>query len=368
MKTISEMQLLVKEAYSKLDELSKSLNEYNVSTKSGDVTVDFEKLKTMGKRNPITGHVLHKADQLIKKHYITLLIALAYLAEENQERGWLLIQRIACGAGVEHDLVDLSGDALNLTEKQMDTFSESIISGNLRTAFAMDCMLVYMSCEHRNKKMLEFSSQLMELVNCTEVEVKATAKLANIIAEQDKKAYFEYCLTDMPINLTNSLCYIMPIQATVVNSIEEAMTIEMEHVIVFNAIISKVNFTISLDDFPAKTIEFFYCKFENTAGIISEAKAVIFRNTVFNNITPFSESKDAILEIGNCKLFDCQFLNCTASQNFIFIGEGNIRNCLFAQCSGVNMKAQYVQVNITFTMCPAAKGLPGIVAKEVGLK
>ena|GEM_PF-5587377 len=32
------------------------------------------------------------------------------------------------------------------------------------------------------------------------------------------------------------------------------------------------------------------------------------------------------------------------------------------------MKAQYVQVNITFTMCPAAKGLPGIVAKEVGLK
>lgn len=310
MKTISEMQLLIKDAYSKLDELSKSLLEYNLSSDK-NMDIDFEKLKKIGRRNPIEAHTLCQADQLAKKHYMTLLMALVYLAEENQEKGWLLIQRIACGANVEHELLTLSADCLSLTEKQLDSFSESLIIGNLRTAFALDCMLVYLICEHKNTKMLDFISELLEMVKCTESEVKEITELSSLIATSNTTEYFAKCLTNLSVDLMESLCYIMPTKATVVNSLEVAMKTDKEHVIVFNAVISKLSNQIYFDNFPAKTIEFFHCKFENIVGIKSQNKKVIFKN--------------------------CHFLNCTASKHLISIQNDNINNCFFEQCFGVDM-------------------------------
>ncbi|MDU2064658.1 MAG: hypothetical protein E6713_07415 [Sporomusaceae bacterium] len=349
MKTISEMQLLIKEAYAKLDELSKNLSEYNVSSDT-HITIDFEKLKVIGKRNPIEGHALKRADPLTKKSYITLLIALVYLAAKNQEKGWLLIQRIACGAKEEHDFSALSADALILTEKQLDNFTESIVSENLRTAFVLDCMLVYLSCEHENSNMIEFISALMELVKCTEAEAKECTRIAKSIATQNEIAFFEQCFKNMSVNLIESICYIMPTKATVVRSIEEAMMITSGHVIIFNAVIKNLKTPINLDKFSAETIEFLYCKFENIVGIQSKTRKVIFKNAIFSNNSvnliddnddnyeqEFNESfitsgdiKKSFIDIRNCEFLKCEFENCTTiSKQFIFIQNGSMNNCFF---------------------------------------
>jgi hypothetical protein len=352
MKTISDMQIMIKEAYSNLNELSRSLTEC-VRSEDMNNTVNFEKLKAIGKRNPIEGHVLSGADDLSGKHYITLLIALVYLASENQEKGWLFIHRIAIGAGIKNELVDLSSDALTLTDKQLDIFSESIISENLRTAFALDCMLVYLMCEHKNSKMLDFISQLIELVGLKEYEVKEISKIAGYIATQNIEAYFSCCLKKMHINLSETLCYIMPTKATIVNNLDEAAKCHKEHIIIFNSTISKLNDVLDLDNIPAKTIEFFYCKFENTMGIKSKIKKVIFKNTTFHNIAPpiehASKSTEnfSIIEMSNSELSFCNFSNCIASEHFILIEKGNIENCIFDNCSALEVPSNKYLVELS---------------------
>lgn len=79
-------------------------------------------------------------------------MVLISLAEENQERGGLFIQRIACGAGVEYELTSLMADALSLTNMQIGSFAESFVSIKLRTGLTLACMMVYLICEHTNKK------------------------------------------------------------------------------------------------------------------------------------------------------------------------------------------------------------------------
>ncbi len=338
MKTISDMQIMIKDAYSKLNELSSSLSEY-VSLEDKGIVIDFEMLKTIGKRNPIDGHMLSKVDNLTKKQYITLLISLLYLSNVNQEKGWLFIQRIAIGAGIKNDLVDISADALTLTDKQLDSFSESIIFENLSSVFVLDCMLVYLVCENKNSQMLAFISQLIELVKINESEVREISKIAGYIATQNKEAYFNCCLNQMHIKLSESLCYMIPIKGTIVNNLDDAAMCDDEHVIIFNATISKLNYNINLDEIPAKTIEFFYCNFENTLGIKSKTKNVIFKNTTFINISsPIdidiadTNEKNSIIKISNCELSFCNFINCSASENFIIIDKGSISNCKFENC------------------------------------
>lgn len=365
MKTISDMQIMIKDAYSKLNELSSSLSEY-VSLEDKDTVIDFEMLKTIGKRNPIDGHMLSKVDNLTKKQYITLLISLLYLSNVNQEKGWLFIQRIAIGAGIKNDLVDISADALTLTDKQLDSFSESIIFENLSSVFVLDCMLVYLVCENKNSQMLAFISQLIELVKINESEVREISKIAGYIATQNKEAYFNCCLNQMHIKLSESLCYMIPIKGTIVSNLDDAAMCDDEHVIIFNATISKLNHNINLDDIPAKTIEFFYCMFENTLGIKSEIKNVIFKNTTFSNIAPEIKSIESsvgmfglwgrsksklttnfsIIEIGNCELSFCEFTNCMASKHFILIGKGNINNCIFENCSALEVPSNKYLVEL----------------------
>lgn len=206
MKTISEMQSELKDISTRINALTKELSAYN-SINSEKSNINFKGLKAIGNRHQIKGHQLARSNEEIKKHYITILISLVYLVTDNQENGWLFIQRISCGIGLKEELSQIAVDGLNLTEEQIEKFTEEILSSKLTNSLVLDCMLVYLSCKQKNKRMLEYMSGLFELVKCGKSELNEILQMAKVIATQDKKAYFKLTSKDLLINKMAYLCH-----------------------------------------------------------------------------------------------------------------------------------------------------------------
>lgn len=206
MKTISEMQVELRDISSRINELTKELSDYN-QFNSEEIVIDFSRLQTIAIRQPIKGHLLARSSDDIKKRYITILTSLVYLATEHQEKGWILIQRIACGVGIKEKLSKIAIDGLNLTEQQLDKFTGDIVSSKLSNSFVLDCMLIYLSCEQKNKKMLKYMSGLFELVKCGNVEITELLQIAKIIATQNTKGYLKLSSKIFVTNKMAYLCY-----------------------------------------------------------------------------------------------------------------------------------------------------------------
>lgn len=206
MKTISEIQAELKEISSRIDTLTKELSDYN-QYRSEEVVIDFNRLQTIGCRQPIKGHLLARSDDDIKKRYIIILTSAVYLATEHCEKGWLFIQRIACGIGLQESLSELAADGLNLTEKQLDKFTSEMMVSKLTNSLVLDCMLIYLSCGQKNKKMLKYMSGLFELLKCGKIEVEELLEIAKILAKQDKRAYLKLSSKELVTNKMAYLCY-----------------------------------------------------------------------------------------------------------------------------------------------------------------
>lgn len=360
MKTITEMQAQIKEMSAKLDEFARDLSDYNGAGKQ-DTAIDFKQIKAIGSRNPIEGHVLAKAEADVKKKYITMLVAIAYLAQENQENAWFLIQRIATGVNFKEELIDISVDAVNLTDAQIDEFTLIIANAKLTHAFVLDAMLIYLSCERANEKMLEFLSAMFELVKCVKNEVQELVELAKIIAEQDSKMYSVYCCIERRIDITEFLGYIKLFHEGVLCSTSK-------NFIVFYPEKKKISFDI-LKTFPD----------------VITAEKVILQNTIFSNIDKeikwFKLMKCTNVEINNCEFNDfykytnfnieqsnniainnCKFFSMPyCALTFHTCNKININYCTFENCSvdgnGGAINAKKVDIinieNSSFISCSA---------------
>ena len=207
MKTITEMQAELRDISLRINDLTKELSEYN-QFNSNEIVIDFKRLYSLGIRNPIKGHMLARSSEGIKKQYITLLISLLYLSDANQEKGWLLIQRIVCGIGMIEKLDNLATDGLKLTGQLVDKFTTDIISTKLTNSLVVDSMLVYLCCEQKNKRMLKYMSGIFELVNCGTTEILEILEITKIIATQDKRAYKKLQTKKLQTNKMAYSCYL----------------------------------------------------------------------------------------------------------------------------------------------------------------
>ena len=208
MRTITEMQQEIKNISSSLEELSKDIMEFE--KKDGEKPSEdvFEKIKVYGRRNPILEHPLATKDDLIKKHYMTLLISAIYTTHKNTFDAWLLAQRIACGINLSTELSDIGLDASSLTDKQIDEFAYSIIENNLEEIFNFDLLLLYAVCGCQDIKMLEYIADLISLVNCSKEKLSELSTLAKIVAKQSSNEYLNFCVGNDKIDFQQFFCYV----------------------------------------------------------------------------------------------------------------------------------------------------------------
>jgi uncharacterized protein YjbI with pentapeptide repeats len=106
-----------------------------------------------------------------------------------------------------------------------------------------------------------------------------------------------------------------------------------------NAEIVNLNDVIDLDQYKADVITFHGCRFSDIKGIKGETKSVNFEKCNFDNIfIPADDAKESILiHVSKCNISECVFNRCSVPMNLIKIEEGNIENCRFIDCKGVNI-------------------------------
>lgn len=190
LKTITEMQLQIRNMSTQLDTLATELEQFGKTDKKKS-EINFDSIYEIAVRNPITDHYLQEQDISVKKSYLTMLIVLVCMVKQNQENAWILVQRIAIGGGYEESIQKLQVDALSFSDEYLNRFTYDLVEAGVNQAFALDAMLLYLICETPDADMLEFISELLGLLKCDKKQVREITELAKSIIEQNEKVYYE---------------------------------------------------------------------------------------------------------------------------------------------------------------------------------
>lgn len=208
MKTITEMQLQIRNMSAQLDTLAMELEQFGKIDKKKQ-EVNFDSIYEIAMRNPITDHYLQEQDISVKKSYLTMLIVLVCMVKQNQENAWILVQRIAIGGGYEESIQKLQVDALSFSDEYLNRFTYDLVEAGVNQAFALDAMLLYLICETSNADMLEFISELLGLLKCDKKQVREITELAKSIVQQDNGIYNSKSLANIDEEeLAVAYCYI----------------------------------------------------------------------------------------------------------------------------------------------------------------
>ena len=325
------MQKEIKNISSALDELSKDIMDFEKKDEKPSEDV-FEKIKVDARRNPILEHPLSTKDDVIKTHYMTLLVSAIYSTNKKTLDAWLLAQRIACGISLSQELSDISLDALSLTEKQIDEFTYSIIENNLEEIFSFDLLLLFAVCGGSDSKMLEYIVDLIALVNCSRKKLGELSTLAKIVASQDSNKYLDFCVAENEIDLYHFFCYIKLFHDGLLVCNKKSFYIwHREQKTISNEIFSKLPKEIiscfaSVENTVFKDIEkdsqfllfrgnkkiqIKNCKFRNVSKCLEiyEASKLVIDKSEFNNMKnrALYITKTNKISIADTKFVECKF-------------------------------------------------------------
>lgn len=330
MKTITEMQQEIKNISSSLEELSKDIMEFEKKDGNKPSEDLFKKIKTNGKRNPILEHPLENKDDIIKKHYITLLVSAIYTTTQNTIDAWLLAQRIACGVSLAQEISEISLDASSLTEKQLEEYTYSIIENKLEEIFSFDLLMLYAVCNSSDSKMLAYIVDLIALVNCSKKKLSELSALAEIVVRQDSNKYLDFCTVDTDIDITQFFCYIKQFHDGLLACNEKVFYIWHKNkkqisndvflklpeeinsniVCIENTLFKNIDKNMNFLNFGGNgEIKIKECKFSN----IEKALTVSGANALYVEHTEFNKMTNRALDINNSKevkIINSQFTEC----------------------------------------------------------
>lgn len=192
MSTLLELQTklrqLTEDYHEQMLDLTRELSQAVEDAEGGQKQMNFKQLAKLGARRPLHNRWLEKAEDTLRSEYLIFLCAVAQSAPEMDE-GWLLLQRIACGAGVS-SLEALAAAAMCLEEGDMERFARQVGQDKgLRDSFLLDAMLLRLACPRPCPKTEELLVDLAAMLECPADELRFLAKLAAVVARQDGRAY-----------------------------------------------------------------------------------------------------------------------------------------------------------------------------------
>ena len=331
MESLSQLQKQLRETSETLLRISEKLDDYGKNSGGNSVVaddIDFEKLKFLGGNNAFKCHSLCKT--ATKSSYLILLLSVI-LTEKAKYDEWSFLYRVAAGGKYEDDIHELLPDAMTLTEKRITDIISEIELANLKSAFVLDSMAIYILNGEHSGKMLEYLADLYALMNIPSETVEEAAMLVKIILEKDAKTYFEKVPSLKYVKPIDTLCYIYDIKDNLCDDINAAKNIQAEHLIVFAAKATNLQ-AIDLDEWNAKEIEFIFVEFENIFGIVCKNKHISFKFCkFFGNHT---NNANAFLCISSCSFIKTQFEQFSGDVPIIDADkETYIGQCIFKDCT-----------------------------------
>lgn len=142
MASIESLQEKMKQASQMMSEMQEELQALTQKADEG-TTFDFARLRHVGEQNPFSGHPLEKCSN--PAEYLTLLLTILLKQEDVKEDEWLILYRIAAGAGYQGDVHELIAGAMNMSETRMIEITKMVARENLAEVFLVDSLVVYKS-------------------------------------------------------------------------------------------------------------------------------------------------------------------------------------------------------------------------------
>ena len=183
MSMFSELQAELRAAAATMEKTVQALADHQ-ERNAKSAGVDLARFKALGERYPIKGHCLCGREATLQREYLTLLAGLLLTDPAQAEGGWLFLQRIAAGGGVDLPSADLLADAGGLTTGELDGYTGDVSRAGLGEPLLLDAMLLALAAGGSGPA-YGYIAGLAELLGCPAERLETLAALA-AVAERDR--------------------------------------------------------------------------------------------------------------------------------------------------------------------------------------
>jgi hypothetical protein len=291
---------------------------------------EAERVRALAKKHPIRGHILCSSDEYVRGLYMAALCSLINREADAEKRGeaMLLAARILAAFDQNADLRTHISAAMKIDAEFIANFAESV-KGNTAVAFAADALLLASVGGSADKSVSELAAEYIALSGIGADLLSDICALVEGILRQDDAAVLKTERVDL--NLFVEYMRDAP-KGYIARDPARAKGVEGD-LLITNAKIANLSEVIDLDQYKAKSITFYACRFSNIRGIIGGEPTVCFEKCDFedNNIS------ECLIKIETCNIENCRFINCKGNVNLfcsflIDIKKGSIKDSIFEQC------------------------------------
>ena len=225
MKSIGDMQKRIDNLVKELSSIKEDINQYAVTDNKWED--NLEQIFTVAARYAFSDHPLKKAEHIIKKEYLLILMAISSLTIDKN-RALYFVGRIAAGVEFKESLTELySVDVAQIQGQQINSFTKDIINENLGNYLALDLLLVCYS-NNADEKVIKFSAGIIELLGISKETLKELAELAHIIVTKDETAYLQFCRNVKELYLDKFFYYIKLFHQGIIELTSKQIIVESE--------------------------------------------------------------------------------------------------------------------------------------------
>lgn len=357
------MQIPLNELIEKTESMLEMLKKASESTEGQNDSDVLNDVSMVAKNHAFRSHILEKADESIRKLYLTALTAL-FINEENKKARnacFLHLGRVISSTGKGIDFEKYTIGCVRMGKSFWNDFSD-MIKGDLAVCFIVDAILIlsYRIQEDKKSDGVELLANMIQILDLPQALTEKAVKMSRLVMKQDQDGFFELMETDDGIPYNAIYGYFeKKTYDWVASKIEDGKD-KKGQILFVNLTLQNLTENLDIDTFLADKITFMNCSFSGIKGIVSENKEVRFCSCIFENnaipeapVEPFSfflrssESKQydksyIFVKIHMGEFDRCTFRDCRATKSMIDMDGGKIVNCTFEGCTGIQMPCTYL--------------------------
>lgn len=331
------------------------------STQTSTKVVD-EKNILLAKQYPIKGHYLVDETEIVREYYIGFLLAFCNNISNRllEQSRMYYICRIIASYDSNVNLEKYVAQSLKVDTKTIYHLVQ-VFDSDAATYFSVDLLILSMMDESGiRKRGYEAISDFFQFLRMSKSDVRKAAKIAKSIIEQDFNSFLGNINATDTTNYNYFLGYFSDNEYTaIVNSIADIQRLKGS-VLVVNAQISNYQEYFELSECIADSITFRNCSFVNIKGFRGNKQKVVFDGCRFeNNYFDVSESKRpfsgflgkgpegekeayVFIQGNGIVIKNTTFSDICVSKSILDIAEGEIRECKFINCKGIELPCSYL--------------------------
>lgn len=320
------------------------------------------KMVTLAKQYPIHGHILVSKSESLRNYYSTILMSLFHGGTNTYTTNirMLYLYRIMAAYDLDINIKECITKSLKVDRKYLEHFFE-VLDSESSICFAVDLLAMGMMGFNENqRKDYEAIVNILQLFNFDRHQIIEIVQIAKSIVEQDFLLLLKQMASLETINFKNFLGYYSNNKYTNITNVLNNKTKKMTgHLLIVNAQICDYEEYIELGEYAAEEIHFYHCSFNNIRGFRENTQPVTFENCRFENnyinsqvymnfwgkgLKERKKFEDNYIFIqGNKMTFrNSEFTNIQTSRSVLDIADGNIENCKFICCRGVDLPCTYM--------------------------